>query len=175
MNRLFILLLLGAASVGAHAQQPNIQGKWKGTIVICTTDVKQQQPIEVQFRQSGRAVWGIYSRGADTAGKGADCAGRLIARMPAKQSDYISIYNDGVETNAIELPFCQYINVLDATYITQDGKEYLTGIFHSSAGFQYNPPAGTFLLEKIAVTGTKDVDSHFPKLAKLISNFNAAQ
>jgi hypothetical protein len=169
----FLLLLISFCSV---AQIPNLEGKWKGVITLDTGQNHQIIKFTVQFRQSGNAVWGIYSRGKDAQINSADCTGRLTAGINNKRDSTIQIFQDGIEGNKIPLDMCFYLNFLEADYSKDENTEHLKGRwFGNPIAKRYGSDmaSGTFQLEKISPVADMEVDKYFPNLARLIKKFNS--
>ena len=174
MKRQILFFLLLPVCFCGLAQTENLEGKWKGYITLDTSGFQQVIEFGVQFRQSGKAVWGIYIRGGDTVFNSADCTGKLIARLDDKDNSVITIYQDGVESNHIPLAMCSYLNILEAIYSKEEGVEFLKGRWFSEPGSRLGleGAAGRFRFEKVSPVPDIEVDKYFPNLSRLIKKFN---
>jgi hypothetical protein len=178
MKRQIFFFLLFLISYCSLAQTQILEGKWKGIITLDTGQSRQNhQEIEfnIQFRQSGNAVWGIYTRGKNAVINSADCTGRLTASLGDKRNSTIQIFQDGIEENKIPLDLCFYLNFLEADYSIDENAEHLKGRWFGNPiakRFGSDVPSGIFQLEKISPVTDIDVDKFFPNLARLIKKFN---
>ena len=179
MKKQILFSLLPLISFCSLAQTPNLEGKWKGVITLDTSQNRQNHEeiaFVVQFRQSGNAVWGIYTRGKNAVINSADCAGRLTAGLDNKSNSTIEIFQDGVEGNKIPLDLCFYMNFLEADYSKDENTEHLKGRWFGNPiakRFGSDIASGTFQLEKISPVTDIEVDKYFPNLARLIKKFNS--
>ena len=169
----FISLLL---SGWCTAQTETLEGKWEGVITLDTSSFQQVQVINftVQLRQSGKAVWGIYSRGDDTVKHTSECTGKLTIRLK-DENEIIRIYQEDVETNNIPYSLCTFMNFLDAVYLKNDEKEeLLQGRWFGDTGSMrgVDGAIGRFYLKKVKTSADIDVDKYFPRLTRLIRRFN---
>jgi hypothetical protein len=175
MKKQTLFILQQIICLCGFTQTQNLEGKWKGVLTLDTGLTHQEIVFNVQFRQSGNAVWGIYVRGKNTDIKSADCIGRLTAGIKNKTDSTIQIFQDGIEENKIPLDMCVYINFLEAYYSKNENTEYLKGRWFGNfinKRFGFDVPSGTFQLEKINLVTDIDVDKYFPNLARLIRKFN---
>lgn len=176
MKKSFFILISLLFSGWCAAQTETLDGKWEGVITLDTSSFQQVQVLSftVQLRQSGKAAWGIYTRGNDTVRQTSECTGKLIIRLK-DENEIIRIYQDGVEANRIAYDLCMYMNFLDAVYLRgDDNEELLQGRWFGNMGNKggVDGTAGRFYLKKIKTSTDTDVDKYFPNLAKLIRRFN---
>lgn len=176
MKKQFFIFISLLFSGLCAAQTETLDGKWEGVITLDTSGFQQVQVINftVQLRQSGKAAWGIYTRGNDTVRKIAECTGKLIIRLK-DENEIIRIYQDGVEANRIAYDLCMYMNFLDAVYLrNDDNEELLQGRWFGDTGNKagVDGAAGRFYLKKIKTSTDIDVDKYFPRLARIIRRYN---
>jgi len=177
MKRILLVYLLLIFCNFGFSQNINLAGKWTGKISDNTMLATRTIDFNVQFNQSGTAVWGIYTKGDHPTLDSCDCAGKLTSRISIKDSSIVLIFQDGViEHKAMPLDSCNLLNYLKANYVTEDGKEYLTGRWYAKH-LNYldfdGGASGSFFLERNSLTADKKIDQYFPRLEQLIEKFNS--
>ena len=175
MKRQIFFFLLLLTSFFSFAQTQNFEGKWKGLLTIDTGNYRREFEFNIQLKQTGRAVWGIYMRGTDAAVKNADCVGRLTAGLTVKENSAFTLFNDGTESGNMTFEMCQFFYSMQAEYFKDRQGEYLSGKWFGtySSRYGYSSPAGIFKLEKVSLVPDIDVDKYFPNLARMIKKFNS--
>ena len=170
MKRLLPVLLLSTFSFFSSAQTDSLQGKWQGIISSnLYGEHKLYKEVTVYFKQSGKALWGVYLKYTDTVTGEIECIGRLTAKIYSAPNCPIDIYNDGTEKyNSIQ-DLCNF-NYLSAEYLKRDDETFLRGKWYVGGDFLGRP--GVFIIQKISNEVDFNVDSYFPNLARLIRNFN---
>jgi hypothetical protein len=175
MKRQILLFLLQIFWFYGLSQAQNLEGKWKGVLTIDTGNFRREFQFSIQLKQTGRAVWGIYVRGADITVKNADCIGRLTAGLTDKENSGFTLFNDGTESGNMTFEMCQFFYSMQAEYFKDGQGEYLNGKWFGTYSNRhgYSLPEGIFKLEKVSPVPDIDVDKYFPGLARLIKKFNS--
>lgn len=176
MKSKILLGLLLLSSYCGFAQNENLTGKWSGIITI---DVDQAIPrtiyFNLQIKQSGKAVWGIYTTGEDsTFISSTCCTGKLTSKLSSGKNSIIGFFQDGIVENKIPLDICSSLNYIQASY-SGDGKdEFLKGKWYSiyNNKLAVDGAAGRFVLEKLSTETDINIDQYFPRLPELIKKFN---
>jgi len=130
--------------------------------------------FSLQIKQSGQAIWGIYTGGNKLSTDSCDCAGRLTSRMSREKDMPVIFYQDGIVHHTIAEDLCMNFNMLNLNYSVEDSLEILKGKWFTVAS---NPTAvegaaGVLVLAKVADQPSVDVDHYFPRLQALIRKFN---
>jgi hypothetical protein len=130
--------------------------------------------FSLQIKQSGQAIWGIYTGGNKLSTDSCDCAGRLTSRMSREKDMPVIFYQDGIVHHTIAEDLCMNFNILNLNYSVEDSLEILKGKWFTVAS---NPTAvegaaGVLVLAKVADQPSVDVDHYFPRLQALIRKFN---
>jgi hypothetical protein len=177
MKRQIFFFLLLLTSFFSFAQIQNFEGKWKGIITIDTGSTAFYQrsfEFNVQLKQTGRAVWGIYMRGTDSTVKNADCMGRLTAALTDEKKPAFTLLNDGTESGNLTFQMCNFFYSMQAEYSKDGQGEHLSGKWFSTdiIKYDYSLPAGRFVLEKVSSVPDTNIDKYFPNLARLIRKLN---
>ena len=173
MKRLLPVLLLTMFSYFSSAQFDSLQGKWQGIIAsgIYSGSNKLYKEFTIYFKQSGKALWGVYMKNIDTITGETECTGRLTAKIHSDPNCPIEIYNNGTEQYSSTLEMCNVLHFLSAEYVKQENGTFLHGKWYS--GFDsFLAGSGVFIIQKISNEVDINVDSYFPNLARLIRNFN---
>jgi hypothetical protein len=178
MKKQTLFILLQIICLCGFTQAQNLEGKWKGVLTIDTGSTgfnKRSFEFNIQLKQTGRAVWGIYVRGSDTTVKNADCMGRLTAGLVDKKDSAFTLFNDGTESGNLGFDVCNIFYSMQAAYSKDEQGEYLSGKWFISGIIKYDftLPAGKFVLEKVSPEPDINVDKYFPDLTRLIRKFNA--
>jgi len=172
MKRLLPVLLLSILSFISSAQTDSLQGKWQGIIASgIYGGNKLYKEFTVYFKQSGKALWGIYMKNIDTATGETECTGRLTAKLHGDKNIPIEIYNNGTEEYSSTLEMCNFLHFLSAEYVKQENGTFLLGKWYSGSD-TFGVGSGVFIIEKVSNEVDINVDSYFPNLARLIRNFN---
>lgn len=176
MKKQFVFLLLLFCSFPGIAQTKDLTGEWVG---IMSVDIgRTQQNVFVNFslqiKQSGQALWGIYTGGNKLATDSCDCAGKITSRMSREPGVPVIFYQEGIVHHTIPEDLCINLNMLNLTYSTEDSLEILKGRWYMMMS---NPAAvegaaGVLVLAKVANKPSVDVDAYFPRLQALIRRFN---
>jgi hypothetical protein len=156
------------------AQTENIAGIWEGSLTINTLQPLRIINFSIQLKQSGTAVWGIYTYGDGISLDSCDCAGKFTSRLSKKDNPVMLMFQDGVIAhNYIPVELCTSLNFLQVYYSKTGEDEFLKGKWFESPLNNLAPDgaSGSFVLQK--VTGTKDIDidKYFPKLEQLKKKF----
>ena len=172
-----LLLAYFTALVGlVSAQSPDLSGEWVGVMSIDVNRTQQNVFVNfsLQIKQSGQAIWGIYTGGNKLSTDSCDCAGRLTSRMSKEKGVPVIFYQDGIVHHTIAEDLCMNFNMLNLNYSVEDSLEILKGKWFTVAS---NPTAiegaaGVLVLAKVADQPSVDVDHYFPRLQALIRKFN---
>lgn len=158
------------------AQTPDLSGEWVGVMSIDINRTQQNVFVNfsLQIKQSGQAIWGIYTGGNKLSTDSCDCAGRLTSRMSREKGMPVIFYQDGIVHHTIAEDLCMNFNMLNLNYSVEDSLEILKGKWFTVAS---NPSAvegaaGVLVLAKVADQPSVDVDHYFPRLQALIKRFN---
>lgn len=173
MKRLLPLLLLTILSFASSAQTDSLQGKWRGIIAsgVFGGQNKLYKEFTVYFKQSGKALWGIYMKNIDSTTGETECTGRLTAKLHPDKSCPIEIYNNGTEKYSSTLEMCNFLHFLNAEYVKQENGTFLHGKWYSGSD-TFGVGSGVFIIQKVSNEVDINVDGYFPNLARLIRNFN---
>jgi hypothetical protein len=177
MKKQTLFILLQIICLCSFTQAQNLEGKWKGVLIIGTGSTgfyERSFEFSIQLKQAGRAVWGIYVRGSDTTVKNGDCMGRLTAGLADKKDSAFTIFNDGTESGNLGFDVCNLFYSMQAEYSKNEQGEYLSGKWFIMAVIKedLSLPAGKFVLEKVSSEPDINVDIYFPNLARLKRKFN---
>jgi hypothetical protein len=179
MKKLFSLSLVLLFSLLGYTQSPDLTGEWVG---IMSVDVNRTQQnvfvnFSLQIKQSGQAIWGIYTGGNKLSTDSCDCAGRLTSRVSREKGVPVIFYQDGIVHHTIPEDYCMNFNMLNLSYSLEDSLEILKGRWHMvlSNPTALEGAAGVLVLAKVADQPSVDVDQYFPRLQALIRRFNETQ
>ncbi len=158
------------------AQTPDLSGEWVGVMSVDVNRTQQNVFVNfsLQIKQSGQAIWGIYTGGNKLSTDSCDCAGRLTSRVSREKGVPVIFYQDGIVHHTIPEDYCMYFNMLNLSYSMEDSLEILKGRWHTvlSNPTAVEGAAGVLVLAKVADQPSVDVDQYFPRLQALIRKFN---
>lgn len=176
MKKSLLLCYFALLTSLLKAQTPDLSGEWVGIMSIDINRTQQNVFVNfsLQIKQSGQAIWGIYTGGNKLSTDSCDCAGRLTSRMSREKDMPVIFYQDGIVHHTIAEDLCMNFNMLNLNYSVEDSLEILKGKWFTVAS---NPTAvegaaGVLVLAKVADQPSVDVDHYFPRLQALIRKFN---
>ncbi len=176
MKKSLLLCFFALLTSLLKAQTPDLSGEWVGIMSIDINRTQQNVFVNfsLQIKQSGQAIWGIYTGGNKLSTDSCDCAGRLTSRMSREKDMPVIFYQDGIVHHTIAEDLCMNFNMLNLNYSVEDSLEILKGKWFTVAS---NPTAvegaaGVLVLAKVADQPSVDVDHYFPRLQALIRKFN---
>lgn len=176
MKKSISLLSFLLVSLMGYSQSTDLSGEWVGIMSIDVNRTQQNVFVNfsLQIKQSGQAIWGIYTGGNKLSTDSCDCAGRLTSRMSKEKGVPVIFYQDGIVHHTIAEDLCMNFNMLNLNYSVEDSLEILKGKWFMVAS---NPTAlegaaGVLVLAKVADQPSVDVDHYFPRLQALIRKFN---
>jgi hypothetical protein len=87
MKKSFSLSFFLLFSLMGYSQSPNLTGEWVGVMSVDVNRTQQNVFVNfsLQIKQSGQAIWGIYTGGNKLSTDSCDCAGRLTSRVSREQ------------------------------------------------------------------------------------------
>ena len=179
MKKSVLLFFFFLLTLSGFSQTPDLSGEWVGVMSIDINRTQQNVFVNfsLQIKQSGQAIWGIYTGGNKLSTDSCDCAGRLTSRMSREKDMPVIFYQDGIVHHTIAEDLCMNFNMLNLNYSVEDSLEILKGKWFTVAS---NPTAvegaaGVLVLAKVADQPSVDVDHYFPRLQALIRKFNDNQ
>jgi hypothetical protein len=179
MKKILLLFLSVLLSFIGYTQSPDLTGEWAGVMSVDINRVQRNVFVNfsLQIKQSGQAIWGIYTGGDKLSTDSCDCAGMITSRVSREPGVPVMFYQEGIVHHKIPEDLCLNLNMLNLTYSVEDSLEILKGKWYTVVSNPISPDgaAGVLVLAKVADKPSVDVDHYFPRLQALIRRFNESQ
>jgi hypothetical protein len=151
----------------------NITGTWSGMISTKQTNLTRNYYFNLEIKQDGRTVWGVYNTSDSSNNKSVTCLCSVSGSLTKKPTARLDLYKEHVEyfdQAAASYLYCNFINRLNLHYFTEDNNEYLAGQWFPDSGgtFPGSATGGSFVLQHISNRNKRQVDDYFPKLSKML-------
>ena len=152
----------------------NITGTWSGMISTKQTNLTRNYYFNLEIKQDGRTVWGLYNTSDSSNNKNITCLCSISGLLTKKPAARLDLYKEHIEDyNRVTASYlyCNFINRLSMHYFTEDGNEYLTGQWFPDSGgtFPGSATGGSFVLQHVSNVTKRPVDDYFfPKLSKML-------
>lgn len=171
MKRIVIPIVLILSITASFSQ--NITGTWSGLISTKQTNLTRNYYFNLEIKQDGRTVWGVYNTSDSSNNKSITCLCSVSGSLNKKPAARLDLYKDNVEdynTVTASYLYCNFINRLNLHYFTEDNNEYLAGQWFPDSGgtFPGSAKGGSFVLQHISNKTQRPVDDYFPKLSKML-------